>query len=85
LKTVGDRSFCSVGSMLWNSLAHSLRAGTLACSDATPGTVTAFIRLHLLATHLSGLSSDQILLLPLSVERVVVQKRADIPRALSWL
>jgi hypothetical protein len=55
LKTVGDRSFCSVGPRLWNSLPHSLRAGALACSDATPGTVTALLRLHLLATHFGGL------------------------------
>jgi len=80
LKTVGDRSFCSVGPKLWNSLPHSLRAGALACSDATPGTVTAHLRLQLLATHFGGLSSDQTLLLPPSVERVVVRKRADSPQ-----
>jgi len=80
LKTVGDRSFCPVGPRLWNSLPHSLRAGALACSDATHGSVTALLRLHLLATYFGELSSDQPLLLPHSVERVVVRKRADSPQ-----
>ena len=80
LKTVGDRSFSSVGPRLWNSLPHSLRSGALACSDATPGTVTTLLRLHLLATHFGGLSSDQPVLLPPAVERVVCRKRADSPQ-----
>ena len=80
LKTVGDRSFSSVGPRLWNSLPHSLRSGALACSDATPGTVTTLLRLHLLATHSGGLSSDQPVLLPPAVERVVGRKRADSPQ-----
>jgi len=80
LTTVGDRSFCSVGPRLWNLLPHSLRAGALACSDATPGNVTALLRLHLLATHFVGLSSDQTLLLHPSVVRVVVRKRFDSPQ-----
>jgi len=63
----------------WNLLPCSLRAGTLACSDATPGTIGALLRLHLSATHFGGLSSNQPLLSP-SVERMVVQKRADSPR-----
>ena len=58
LKTVGDRSFCSVGPRMWNSLPHSLRAGTLACTDATPGTVSALLRCYLLATHFGGFSAD---------------------------
>ncbi len=58
LKTVGDRSFCSVGPRMWNSLPHSLRAGTLACTVATPGTVSALLHCHLLATHFGGFSSD---------------------------
>jgi len=80
LKTVGDWSFCSGGPILWNSLPHSLRAGTLACSDDTPGNVTALRRLLLLATHFGGLLSDQTLLFPPSVERVGVRKRADNPQ-----
>jgi len=60
--------------MLWN---HSRRARALACSDATPGTVTALMRLHNLATHFDGLSSDQPLLSNPSVERMVIQKRTD--------
>jgi hypothetical protein len=39
IKTLGDRSFCSVGPRIWNSLPHSLRVGTLACIDVTPGPV----------------------------------------------
>jgi len=70
----------SVGPRIWNSLPHSIRAGALACCDATPRTVTALLRLHLLATHFGGLSSDQTLFLPPSVEQVVVRKRADSPQ-----
>ena len=80
LKTVGDRSFSSVGLRLWNSLPHSLRSCALACSDATPGTVTALLRLHLLATHFGGFSFNQPVLLPPAVERVVGRKRADSPQ-----
>jgi len=72
LKTVGDRSFCSVGPRLWNSLPHSLRAGAIACSDASPGTITALLRLLLLATDFGCLLPNQTLLLPPSAERVVV-------------
>jgi len=61
-------------------VCHSLRAGAQACSDATPGTVIALLRLHLLATHFGGLSFDQTLLLPPSADRVVVRKRADSPQ-----
>jgi len=78
LKTVGDQSFCSIGPRLWNSLPHSLRAGAVNCSDATPGTVTALLRLHLLATHFGGLSSNQTMLSPPSVECMAC-KRADSP------
>jgi hypothetical protein len=67
LKTVGDRSLCSVGPRMWNALPHSLRAGALACTDATTGTFSALLRSHLLATSFGGLSSDlthfQLLLL----------------------
>jgi DNA mismatch repair ATPase MutS len=42
---------------MWNSLPHSLRAGTLACTDATPGTVSALLRCYLLATHFGGFLS----------------------------
>jgi len=72
LKTIADRSFCSVGPRLWNSLPHSLCAGPLACSDATPSTVTALLRLHLLVTHFGGLLPVHTLLLPPSAVRVVV-------------
>jgi len=51
LKTVGDRSFCASGPRAWDSLPPSLRAGALACTDATPGTVSALLRCCLLATH----------------------------------
>jgi len=57
LKTVGDRSFCSSGPRAWNSLPPSLRAGALACTDATPGTVSNLFAaiswpLTLMASHL---------------------------------
>jgi len=77
LKTVGDRSFYSAGPRLWNSLPHSFCAGALACSDATPGTVAAVLRLHLLATHCGASSYDQSLLLfPCAVE-MILQERED--------
>jgi len=81
LKTVGDRSLCSLGRRLWNSPPHSLRASALACSDAIPVTVIALLRVHLLANHFSCLSSDQTLLLSPFVERVDVRKRADSLRS----
>jgi len=34
------------------------RAGTLACTDATPCTVPALLRCYLLATHFGGFSTD---------------------------
>jgi len=46
LKSVGDRSFCSIEPRLWNSLVHSRRAGALACSDEIPETVNALQRLQ---------------------------------------
>jgi len=84
LKSVCDRSFCSVWPKLWNSLPHSRRAGALACSDVTSGTVTALLRLHLLANYFGGLLCDQTLPLPPSVERVVVRKRADRPHGCEY-
>jgi len=58
LKTVGHRSFNSARPRAWNSLPPSLREGALVCSDATPGTVSALLRRHLLATHFCGNSFD---------------------------
>ena len=81
LKTVGDRSFCSTGPRAWNSLPASLRAGALACTDATPGTVssvTSLLRCHLLATVFDGLSPDSSSLPAPSVVRST-RKRADSP------
>ena len=79
LKTVGDRSFCSAGPRAWNSLPPSLRAGALACTDATPGTVSALLRCYLLAAHFDGLSSD-FSLLPASTVVRSLRQRADSPR-----
>ncbi len=79
LKTVGDRSFCSAGPRAWNSLPPSLRTGALACTDATPGTVSALLRCYLLATHFEGLSSDFSSLPATTVARSLRQ-RADSPR-----
>jgi len=66
-------------------LPRSLRAGALSYSDATPGSVTALLRLNPLATHFGGLSSDPILLLPPSVEPVLVRNRAEYLSALNAL
>jgi len=79
LKTVGDRSFCSSGPRAWNSLPPSLRAGTLACTDATPGTVSNLLRCYLLATHFNGFSPDSSSLPATAVLRSL-RKRADSPR-----
>ena len=87
LKTVGDRSFCSTGPRAWNSLPASLRAGALACTDATPGTissVTSLLRCHLLATVFDGLSPDSSSLHAPPVLRST-RKRADSPVALCSL
>ena len=82
LKTVGDRSFCSSGPRAWNSLPPSLRAGALACTDDTPGTVSSVSllpRCYLLATHFDGFSPDSSSLPATSVLRSM-RKRADSPR-----
>jgi len=79
LKTVGDRSFCSSGPRAWNSVPPSLRAGALACTDATPGTVSALLRCYLLATHFDGFRPDSSSLPATAVLRSL-RKRADIPR-----
>ncbi len=50
--------FAQSGLECGNSLPHALRAGTLAGTDAIPGTVTAEIRSFLLATHFGGPSHD---------------------------
>jgi hypothetical protein len=76
LKTVGDRSLCSVGPRMWNALPHSLRAGALACTDATTGTFPALLRSHLLATSFGGISSDLASLPTPSFARTS-EKRAD--------
>jgi len=77
LKAIGNRSLSSLKPRIRNSLPYSLRAGAIACSDATPGNVTALLRLHLLATQFCCLLSDQTLLLLPFVERVIVRKRAN--------
>ena len=79
LKTVGDRSFCASGPRAWNSLPPSLRAGALACTDATPGTVSNLLRCYLLATHFDGFSPDSSSLPATAVLRSL-RKRADSPR-----
>jgi len=58
-KTVGDRSFSSAGPKAWNSLPHTLRAGALASSNTTPGTVSSALhRCYLLAANVGGHASD---------------------------
>jgi len=58
LKTVADRSFSSAGHRACNSLRHSLRAGALACPDATPDTASALLCCYLSDTQFGGRSSD---------------------------
>jgi len=41
--------------MAKNPLPSSIRAGALACSDATPGIVSALLRRYLLANHFDGI------------------------------
>jgi len=69
-KTLDDRFLCSIRPWLWNSLHHSLCVFVLACSDATLGTVTTFMRLHLLAFRFGGLLTYQTVLMP-SVDPVI--------------
>jgi len=79
LKTVGERSFCSSGPRAWNSLPPSLRAGALAGTAATPGTVSALLCCYLLATQFDGFSPDSSSLPATPVMRSL-RKRADGPR-----
>jgi len=79
LKTVGDRSRCASGPRSLNSLPPSLRAGALACTDATPGTVSNLLRCYLLAIYFNGFSPDLSSLPATSVLRSM-RKRANSPR-----
>jgi len=79
LKTYGDRSFCESGPRVWNSLPPSFRAGALACTDATPGTVSTLLLCYLSASHFHDLSRDSSSLPATSVLRSM-RKRADSPR-----
>jgi len=51
LMTVDDRSFSSTGPRAIHLLPQSLRADALACSDATPGTVSVLLRCFFLAFY----------------------------------
>jgi len=62
-------------------ISPSLRAGTQARTDATPGTALALIHSYLLASHLDGLSPHSSSLPATSVLRSM-RKRADSPVAL---
>jgi len=79
LTSIGDRSFCSSVPRAWNFLPPSLRAGALACTNATPGTVSHLLRCYLLATHFDAFSHDSSLLPATSVLRLL-RKRDDSPR-----
>ena len=58
LRTVGDRSFSSVGPRLWNDLPLRLRDGSQIRANADPGTsFSTLLRSYLKATCYSGLSS----------------------------
>jgi len=50
-KSIGDRSSCMTAPRAWNYLQHSLPTDGLACTDATPGTVSVPLRYYLLAAY----------------------------------
>jgi len=58
LITVDNQSVYTVGHTAWNSVPHSLRAGTLACTHATPGNACALDRCYFRATIFDDLSPD---------------------------
>ena len=56
LRTVGDRSFSSVGPRLWNELPLCLRDGSQIRANADPGTsFSTLLRSYLKTTYYSGL------------------------------
>jgi len=66
------------------TLPYSLRAGVLACTDATLGTVSALFRCYFLATHFDGLSSD-FSSLPATSALRSMRKHVDSPVAVCSL
>jgi len=80
LIAAGDRSFCSIGTMVWNSFLRSPDGGALACVRSAPGTVTALLHSCLLATHCGGPSSAQPRLIPAAVVEMAIRKHPDSPR-----
>jgi len=78
MRTVGDRFFCASGPRACYCLSLSLRADALACTDATPGIVSARLRCVLMNTHFDGFSPDSSALPATSVVRSL-RKRTAIP------
>jgi len=58
LNTVGDSSFCSVGSMFYIYPPHSRPAGDLVCAEKIRSTFSALLRGYLVTFHFDGFSSD---------------------------
>ncbi len=82
LRTVGDRSFGSVGPRLWNDLPLCYRDGSLIRTDADPGTsFSALLRSYLEAACYSGHSTVSSFLnaVPLVVRKVGCPKRTESP------
>ncbi len=82
LRTVGDRSFGSVGPRLWNDLPLCYRDGSLIRTDADAGTsFSALLRSYLEAACYSGRSTVSSFLnaVPLVVRKVGCPKRTESP------
>jgi len=78
LKTVGYRSFCSVGFRMRNCLPHPHLAGTLASKVSTHDTVSALLQCKILATHICGLSRHSSSLPPNSVVSGSILKNGPV-------
>jgi len=78
-KTVGIRSFGAAGRRLWNSLPPSVLTDALACTDPTPGIVSALLRCYLFAAYYDGLSSE-FSSLPATTVVGCIRKRTDSSR-----
>jgi hypothetical protein len=69
LKTIGDRSFCSAGPRLWNSLPHFLRNDIYSPADDTGTSFPAVLRCYYYATCFLDCLPDSAMLLTFSLLR----------------
>jgi len=81
LRTVGDRSFSSVGRRLWNSLPLARRDGTQIRANADSYTsFSALVRSYVKAAYYSSLSSASSVLQTVAlVWNVVYPMRTESP------